>query len=162
MRRPNSLQKLLHRFFMLRPVTAFFAPRVHRIDKMILKLTGGKYTGSEILGWNIIQLTTIGAKSNRPRSIPLLAIPDQGKIALVASSFGRQHHPGWYYNLKSHPECEVQCKGRSEICVAREITGAEYERYWSMAVDLYAGYDKYKQRAGHRRIPVVVLEPRKQ
>ena len=147
---------------MLRPVTAFFAPRVHRIDKMILKLTGGKYTGSEILGWNIIQLTTIGAKSNRPRSIPLLAIPDQEKIALVASSFGRQHHPGWYYNLKSHPECEVRCKGRSEICVAREITGAEYERYWSMAVDLYAGYDKYKQRAGHRRIPVVVLEPRRQ
>jgi len=27
-----------------------------------------------------------------------------------------------------------------------------------MAVSYYAGYEKYKQRAAHRRIPVMVLE----
>ena len=160
MRKPNAVQKLLHRFFMLHPVTAFFAPRVHRMDRAILSLTKGKFTGSEILGWNIIRLTTIGAKTNQPRIMPLIAIIDQEKIGLIASSFGRKRNPGWYYNLKAHPECEVEFNGRRGKYVAREATGEDYEHYWQMAVALYAGYDKYKQRAAHRHIPVMVLEPK--
>src|SRR5215212_5688618 len=97
---PNAVQTMLHRFFMLRPITAFFAPRVPRIDKAIWKLSKGKYTGSGILGWNIIQLTTIGAKPGQARSIPLTALLDGEKMALIASSFGREHNPAWYYNLK--------------------------------------------------------------
>lgn len=160
-RKPNEIQKLFHRFFMLRLVTAFFAPRVHRIDNAILKLTKGKYTASEILGWNIIQLTTIGAKTGQSRTMPLIGMFDGEKIALVASSFGRVHNPGWYYNLKAHPECEVQWNGWAKKYVAREATGQEYQRYWQMAISCYAGYDKYKQRAAHRHIPILVLEPEK-
>jgi deazaflavin-dependent oxidoreductase (nitroreductase family) len=160
MRKPNAVQKLIHRFFMLRPVTAFFAPRVHHIDKALLKLTGGKLTGSESLGWNIIQLTTIGAKTGQPRTMPLIGLFDGEKIALIASSFGRAHNPGWYHNLKAHPECEVKFHGRCRRYTARETTGDEYERYWQLAVSYYAGYDKYKQRATHRHIPVLVLEPK--
>ena len=161
MHKPNAIQKLIHRFFMLRPVTAFFAPRVHHIDKATLKLTRGKHTASEILGWNMIQLTTLGAKTKQPRTMPLIGMFDGDKIALVASSFGRAHNPGWYYNLKAHPECEVQFRGRCERYIARETAGDEYERYWQMAVSYYAGYDRYKQRASHRHIPVMVLEPEK-
>ncbi|MGE5776228.1 MAG: nitroreductase family deazaflavin-dependent oxidoreductase, partial [Chloroflexota bacterium] len=69
-RKPNLLQRLSHRFVMWRPVTALFAPRVHRVDKTIAKLTGGKYTISEFLGWDIIQLTTTGAKTGQPRTMP--------------------------------------------------------------------------------------------
>jgi F420H(2)-dependent quinone reductase len=161
MRRPGTIQKLFHRFFMLRGVTAFFAPRVHRIDRAILQLTRGKFAGSEILGWNIIQLTTIGAKTNQPRTIPLLGIFEADKIALIASSFGRKHNPGWYYNLKSHPECEVQFGGRPGSYIAHEATGKEYDHYWQMAVSYYKGYDKYKRRAAHRHFPVMVLEPKR-
>lgn len=160
MRKPNILQKLLHRILMLRPVTAFAAPRVHRLDQAMLKLTRGKFTISEVLGWNIIQLTTTGAKTNQPRSMPLVGVFDQGKIALVASSFGRKHNPGWYYNLKAHAECDVRFNGRLGKYIAHEAAGEEYERYWQMAVSLYEGYDKYKQRAAHRHIPVMVLEPK--
>ena len=31
---------------------------------------------------------------------------------------------------------------------------------WALVNDNYSGYDVYQQRAGDRRIPVVVLEPR--
>jgi deazaflavin-dependent oxidoreductase (nitroreductase family) len=161
MRRPNVLQKMIHYFFMLRPVTMFFAPRVHHVDKAILKWTRGKISGSEILGWNIIQLTTIGAKTMEPRTMPLIGIFDGERIGLVASSFGRQHNPGWYYNLKAHRECDVQFKGRSGKYLAHEARGDEYERFWRLAVSFYAGYDHYKQRAAHRHIPVMVLEPKK-
>lgn len=159
-RKPNHLQKWIHRFFMLRPVTAFFAPRVHRIDLAFLKLTRGRFTASEILGWNIILLTTTGAKTGQPRTMPLMAFFDGKKIALVASSFGREHNPGWFYNLQANPECEVQFDGNSGNYIAHEASGEEYERYWQLALSYYAGYHKYKQRAAHRHIPLLVLEPK--
>lgn len=160
-REPNGFQKLLHRFLMIRPVTAFFAPRAHQLDKAILKLTKGKYTISEILGWPMIQLITIGARTNQPRTVPLIGLIDGEKIALIASSFGRGHNPGWYYNLKAHPECDVQANGRSGKYIARETEGGERDKYWQLALSYYMGYEKYKERAAHRRIPVMVLEPKK-
>ena len=160
-RKPNAVQRLLHRFFMLRPVTAFFAPRAHHLDNAFLKLTGGKFSVVEILGWNVIQLTTIGAKTGKPRTIPLVGVFDGEKIALVASSFGRTHNPGWYYNLKASPECEVLFKGRSGKYVARETNGCDWDKYFQMAVSQYAGYQKYKEQASHRHIPVMLLEPKK-
>ncbi|MDP1779542.1 MAG: nitroreductase/quinone reductase family protein [Anaerolineales bacterium] len=157
-RKPNAFQRFLHRFFMLRPVTAFFASRTHRIDGMILKLTEGKHSISEILGWNIVQLTATGAKTGRLHTLPLIGVLDDEKIALIASSFGRQHNPGWYYNLIKNPDCSIQLNGLAGEYRARETAGQEREKYWQMAVSYYAGYEKYKQRAAHRRIPVMVLE----
>jgi deazaflavin-dependent oxidoreductase (nitroreductase family) len=159
-RKPNLLQRLIHHFLMLRPVTAFFAPRVHQVDKTILELTRGKFTLSEILGWNIIQLTTTGAKSSQPHTMPLIGLFDGERIALIASSFGRKHNPAWYYNLKAHPECSVQSNKRTGTYLAREVEGEEYRKYWELGVSYYAGYEKYKERAAHRHIPVMVLEPK--
>jgi len=158
--KPNALQKLSHRFFMMRPVTAFFAPRIHRLDKLVFKLTNGKHSLLEIAGLPVLELTTIGAKTGQPRTMPLVGIADHEKIALIASSFGREHNPGWYYNLKTHPECDVLFNGRSGKYISREIEGDEYEKYWQLAVAYYAGYEKYKERAAHRHIPVMLLEPK--
>jgi len=157
---PNAFQKLLHRFFMIRAVTAFFAPWIHQVDKATLKLTKGKYAISQILGWNIIQLITIGAKTRQPRTMPLVALFDGERIALIASSLGRAHNPGWYYNLKKDSECDVEWKGLSSKYIAREAEGNEYEKYWQLALSFYVGYEKYKERAG-RKIPVLVLEPKR-
>lgn len=159
--KPNAVQRFIHRFLMVRQVTLFFAPRIHRLDTAILNLTEGKYTASEIIGWPIIQLTTIGAKTKQPRMMPLIGLRHGEKIGLVASSFGRPRNPGWYYNLKAHPECKVQYKGQFGKYTAREAEGEERERYWQLAVSYYAGYETYRERAVHRRIPVMVLEPKK-
>ncbi len=159
-RQPNAFQKLLHRFAMLRSVTAFFAPRIHQLDQLLLKWTDDRHSFSEILGWPIIQLTTVGAKTNQPRTMPLVGVFDQEKIALIASNFGREHNPSWYYNLKAHPECTVNFNRRSGKYTARETTGEEYAHYWQLAISFYGGYEKYKQRAARRHIPVMLLEPK--
>ncbi|HRK88862.1 MAG TPA: nitroreductase/quinone reductase family protein [Anaerolineales bacterium] len=161
MKRPNLIQRLIHRFIMLKPVTAFFATRTHLIDQFVLRLTKGKHSLSEILGWNIIQVVTTGAKTGEKHLSILIGVMDGEKIALIGSNFGRRHNPGWYYNLKKHPNCEVQLNGATRTYLARETEGEERETYWSKAVALYAGYEKYKERAAHRRIPVVLLEPLK-
>jgi len=109
----------------------------------------------------IIQLTTKGAKSGQLRTVPLVVVVDGETLGLIGSNFGGRHAPGWYYNLKANPECEVKFNGKLQNYVARETQGDEYLHYWLTAVALYAGYAEYKERAAHRHIPVMVLEPRK-
>jgi len=146
---------------MLRPVSAFLALVLHHADILLLRLTRGKHTVAEIVGLPIIQLTTKGAKTGQLRTVPLVSVVDGEMLALIASNFGGKHAPGWYYNLKAHPECEVKFNGAIRKFVARETEGDEYLHYWMTAVSLYAGYEKYKERAAHRHIPVMVLEPKK-
>ena len=158
--KPNFLHRLLHRIVMIRPVSMFFAPRMHQLDFWMLKLTRGKYTLSELAGWTIVQLTTTGAKSGEKRTMPLIATIDGEKIGLIASSFGRKNNPGWYYNLKANPVCFVDHDGKTVCFEAREVDGDEYAKYWQMGASVYAGYEAYKKRASHRHIPVIVLEPK--
>lgn len=157
--KPNAFQKFIHRFLMLKWVSAFLAVVLYRLDRVLLKLTGDKYTVTEIVGLPIIQLTTIGAKTGEPRTMPLVSLVDGEKIALIGSNFGRKPNPGWYYNLKANPTCTVQYDGRTLQYIARQTDGEEREKYWQMAVSYYKGYELYKKRAAHRVIPVMVLEP---
>lgn len=159
----NALQKLIHKITSNRFVVNFFAPRMHIIDLYTLKLTGGRYSLAEIAGWTIIQLTTIGAKTGQERTMPLLAGVEGETIALIASSFGREHNPGWYYNLKKNPECRVIYKEYSSVFVAREVHGDEYDKYWKVVSSTYqSGYAYYKSLVSRRHIPVMVLEPKEQ
>jgi deazaflavin-dependent oxidoreductase (nitroreductase family) len=93
--------------------------------------------------------------------LPLVGLFDGQKIVLIASSFGREHNPGWYYNLKANPECQVLFKAKSSTFVAHEVDGDEREKYFTIAISQYAGFQKYRERAAHRHIPVMVLEPKK-
>lgn len=158
---PNTFQKLLHRFLMLRPVSALLAISLYRIDMLTSKLSNGKHTIAELVGLPMIQITTIGAKTGEARTMPLVSLFDGEKIALIGSNFGRQHNPGWYYNLKAHPRCTVQVNGQKAEYSARQAEGDEREKYWQMAVSYYKGYDIYKIRAAHRQIPVMILVPAK-
>jgi len=160
-RKPNEFQKMLHRFLMLKPVSAAMSVILHRADTALLRWTRGKHTVSELVGLPIIQLTTVGAKSGEPRVMPLVSLFDGEKIALIGSNFGGKHNPGWYYNLKANPRCTVGVGGRAAEYLARQAEGAEREKYWQMAVSYYKGYELYKARAAHRVIPVMILEPLK-
>ncbi|MEK6751887.1 MAG: nitroreductase/quinone reductase family protein [Chloroflexota bacterium] len=157
-RKPNALQKSIHRLLTLKWVSAFLAVFLYRLDATVWKLSGGKHTVTEIVGLPIIQLTTLGAKTGQPRAITLVSLFDGEKIALIGSNFGGKPNPGWYYNLKANPKCTVQFGGYAVEYVAQQVEGEERERYWRLAVSYYAGYEKYKERAAHRQIPVMLLE----
>jgi len=159
-RKPNTLQKLIHRILMLRPVSALLARILHHADGLMLRLSGGNLTFAQFSGMPIIELTATGAKSGKQHTLPLTGLPDGEKIALIASNFGQMHHPGWYHNLKANPECIVKKNGKVGTYVAREANEQEHEHYFEMAVSYYIGYVTYKQRAKNRKIPVMILEPK--
>ena len=125
-----------------------------------MRLSRGRWTFAGLVGLPIIQLTTIGAKSRLPRTIPLVGLMDGEKIALIGSNFGSPNHPGWVYNLKANPECQVRYNGSSRIYCARFTERQERQAYWQLALSYYAGYEKYKSWAEGREIAVIVLEPK--
>lgn len=160
MKRPNVLQRLVHRFLMLRPISALLVPILHRVDNFALKITKGGYTVTEAVGLPVVQLITIGAKTGRPRSTPLVGLFEGEKILLIGSNLGQNRNPAWYYNLKANPKCTVLYKRRARKYSSRETAGEERERCWQTAVSWYAGYEKYQERVA-RLVPVIVLEPEK-
>jgi deazaflavin-dependent oxidoreductase (nitroreductase family) len=135
------------------------ADNLHRLDRPVLRLTKGRATLTSILaGLPVIVLTTTGAKSGLPRSLPLAAMQDGNRLVLVASAFGSPRHPSWYHNLKANPQVKVQINGASYNCRAYQAEGDEHSRYWQQAVEMYAGFARYAEEAAPRRIPVMVLE----
>ncbi len=133
---------------------------LHHLDRAALKLSRGRYTAAgPLTGLPVVTLNTIGAKSGLPRSVPLIGIPDGDRIVLIGSNFGQSRHAAWYYNLKAHPQTTLTINNQTLPYVAREAEGEERERYYRQAVALYPGYADYRQRAGARQIPVMVLTP---
>ena len=133
---------------------------LHHIDKPILKLTGNSRSLTSILsGLPVILLTSIGAKSGVHRQTPLVAFEEDGKLILIASFFGSKHHPAWYYNLKANPHVEIRNGDHSYRYTARQAEGEQRAYYWNLAAAKYQGFSLYQQKANHREIPVMILEP---
>lgn len=132
----------------------------HHIDRLLLTLTGGHLSTSELLaGAPTIQLTTIGAKSGKERTVPVMGLPAGENRILFASNWGDQRHPSWYHNLRANPEVTVTTNGQTTRYTAREVTGEERATYFRRAKELYPPFEAYHRRAGNREIPVIVLEP---
>lgn len=158
--RPNLFQRGVKRIVAVGPVSSLLAPILHRLDKPVIRLTGGNHSLTSLLtGLPVVVLTARGAKSGQPRSVPLLAIPDGPNFVLIASSFGRPQHPAWYHNARAHPEVTLAFGATTARYLAHEATGPERERLWQVAVARYAGYAAYARRAYPRHIPVILLTP---
>jgi deazaflavin-dependent oxidoreductase (nitroreductase family) len=161
MKNRSFLVHIFQQFLSSRPITWLMVHILHHADTLMLHLSRSKMTFAQFSGLPIIELTTTGAKSGKQRTLPLTGLPDGEKYILIASNFGQTHHPGWYYNLKANSECTVKKNGRAGIYIAREADERETQRYYDMAISYYVGYAAYRQRAGERKIPVMVLEPKK-
>ncbi|MBT7326209.1 MAG: nitroreductase family deazaflavin-dependent oxidoreductase [Anaerolineae bacterium] len=113
-------------------------------------------------GIPVIVLTTTGAKSGVPRTVPLLGLVKGDDVFLIASNWGQAHHPSWYYNLKANPEAQLSIGKETGQYIARDATDPEREEYWVEAVNMYAGYAEYKKRISTRKIPMFILSPIKE
>ncbi|GAA1416670.1 nitroreductase family deazaflavin-dependent oxidoreductase [Streptomyces thermospinosisporus] len=106
----------------------------------------------------VVVLTSRGAKSGKLRKNPVMRVEHEGRYAAVASLGGAPKHPVWYFNLKAHPQVELQDGPVKRDMTAREVTGAEKAEWWKRAVAAYPPYADYQKKTD-REIPVFVLEP---
>jgi F420H(2)-dependent quinone reductase len=118
----------------------------------------GSTEGSEMKGKPIILLTTIGAKTGKIRKTPLMRVEHDGEYAVVASLGGAPKNPVWYYNIKAHPQVELQDGDVTKDYEAREVFGDEKSSWWERAVEAWPDYAEYQTKTD-REIPVFVLKP---
>lgn len=157
--RANAVQRAVRRFATSGPGSWLFVRLAHRLDKPFFKLSKGRFTLSSLIsGLPVAMLTTKGARTGKPRTVPVLGLPSPEGLAVIGSKFGQRHTPAWCHNLLANPEGEVAVDGQRRPFRAVEVDGDRRQRIWDHALTIYPSYAKYEKRAAHRRIHVFVLE----
>ncbi len=130
-----------------------------RLNTLAYRATGGRVGGRFRGGAPVMLVTTIGRKTARRLTIPLLYLRDGDRVVTVASKGGMDHHPLWYRNMVANPEVDVQIGTATQPMRARTASLDEKTALWPQLVAMYPDYDAYQARTT-RDIPVVILEPR--
>ncbi len=129
-----------------------------RVNTWIYRVTGGRIAARFPGGAPVLLLTTIGRRSGRRRTAPLLYLMDGDRYIVVGSKGGMAHDPLWIRNLEAEPRVEIEVGNRAMAATARRATREEKAGLWPRLVAMYPSYADYQARTA-RDIPVVILTP---
>jgi len=107
----------------------------------------------------MIIMHTLGARSGKEHLVPLRAIPAGDDLLIFGSAHGKTTHPDWFYNMKAHPDFEIEIGDERRLVRAKEVTGAERDRLFGAHKARYPVFADYEQKL-ERTIPVMRLSPR--
>jgi deazaflavin-dependent oxidoreductase (nitroreductase family) len=109
------------------------------------------------LGRPMVLMYTVGAKTGQIRPVPLQAYPILPEGVLVlASNNGQPKAPGWYYNLKAHPDIDIRLGRRKLRVRAEELSAERRAELWPKMRRMNSAIDEYARKAG-RVLPVMLL-----
>lgn len=115
--------------------------------------------GAEIEGMHrerLLLLTTIGAKTGRPHTAPMMFHRDGDRLLVIASNVGAPEHPNWYTNLVADSRVTVEVGDEAYPAQAVTAVGEERERLWATLTELYPFFVEHQAKTD-RVIPIVVL-----
>ena len=121
----------------------------------ILNKFNNKYLNN-LQGMPVLILFTIGRKTKKIRSAPLVYFDIDNSYVIVASNGGNPNDPNWFKNLISKKT--VKIKIADEILECKyEILKNEYRKeVWDKIIKIYPKYVEY-QNLSKRIIPLVRL-----
>jgi F420H(2)-dependent quinone reductase len=129
-----------------------------RFQIAAFRLTNGRAM-SAIRSMPILLLTTVGRKTGKRRTTPLMYIRDGERYVITASNNGKARHPAWFHNLQAAPQVQIEVPGERLDASATVATQMERDRLWPQLVSRAPFFDGY-QRGTSRPIPMVLLKPR--
>lgn len=116
------------------------------IDRRLMSRTNGKYTTLGPIGSPTMLLTTIGAKSGRPRTTPLVFYREDPDLFIIGSNFGQNHHPAWSANLLANPSAWVNIDGTEIEATATYLEGPARDRIFHEFEKMGDVYRVYNSR----------------
>ncbi len=117
-------------------------------------------TRDRAMGFDLLYLTTVGARSGEARTVPLARFDDgEGGWLIVGSVGGAAKHPAWYHNMAAHPEeIWVELGHEKHRVTAESLKGEERARRFAEIAAAHQRYATYQAKTD-REIPVVRLTP---
>ncbi|MFE3441531.1 nitroreductase family deazaflavin-dependent oxidoreductase [Nocardia sp. NPDC059180] len=104
----------------------------------------------------LVLLTTVGRRTGKPYTAPMMFHRDGDRLLVIASSMGAPQHPDWYRNLVRSPAVVVEVGDETYDAQALPLEGEERERVWQMLKQTYPWFVDHEKRTD-RIIPVVAL-----
>ena len=109
---------------------------------------------------NMLQLTTVGAKSGQRRQTTVVYFSDRANsMLIVGSAGGAVQHPAWFFNIAKHPDQVWARVGDRTFRVRPEtLSGSERAEAWQRITTqspVFAGYETKTDR----ELPVIRLTP---
>jgi deazaflavin-dependent oxidoreductase (nitroreductase family) len=138
----------------------FALKTMNSVHRLLVSVTRGR-AGHEFGGMPVVELTTVGRRSGKPRTVLLTSpLRDGEGYVVVASRGGDDQHPAWFLNLRDNPDVQVAIKGGERRPMRARVASAEERaRMWPQITGRYRNYAGYQERT-EREIPLVVLESR--
>lgn len=117
--------------------------------------------GPNLLGIQMLLLTTQGRKTGLRRVVPLAYVEHQEDLIVVASNGGSDEPPGWWLNLQSAATAGVQIGAERFEVSWTEAPEKERMQYWRKLQAAIPAYRVYRLRT-ERVIPILLLRRRSQ
>ena len=128
-----------------------------RVHRFAFHRTNGRI-GGKLGNIPMALLYTIGAKTGQVRMIPVQRYPVEPEGVLVlASNNGQSRLPGWYYNLKAHPEIDALIGSERRRVRAEELSAERHATEWPKMLKQNGSIEDYKARADGRALPIFLL-----
>ncbi|HEY3195728.1 MAG TPA: nitroreductase family deazaflavin-dependent oxidoreductase [Candidatus Dormibacteraeota bacterium] len=139
---------------MMKLAQPFFRHQVKRYSRLTSPEPG------KFMGFPVLLLSTIGARSGKERTHVLGGFPDGPDAWLiVASKGGAPTHPGWFHNIANNPDkVWVQVGNRKFRAECESLTGTEREEAYAGVVKVAPQYGDYPKKTD-REIPVLRVTP---
>ena len=128
-----------------------------RVHRFLYQISGG-LVGHRLGKQATLLLYSTGARSGKRHSTTLAYYRAEGRYLVVASNWGKEQNPGWYYNLISHSRVVILVGTKKTTVDARPVMGDEYTQLWQLVTQQNSQYVEY-QKGLNRRIPIMVLTP---
>lgn len=127
-----------------------------KLDPWLLRVTGGRLSTTLVFPTAVLE--TVGAKSGARRQNAVIYFHDGERVTIVAAHAGSPRHPGWFHNLRAHPDVVFGGEPMRAVVVSDE---AERARLWPLADRVFPAFANYRRDATKlgRTVPIVQLVP---
>jgi deazaflavin-dependent oxidoreductase (nitroreductase family) len=117
----------------------------------------GRITQGRLAGTVMLIMTSTGARTGLPRTVPLGYHRDGERYVLVGSNSGRDEQPEWLANLTKNPVVTVEVGTETFQARATVTGGSERRRLLDARIAAVPIFGDYERKA-NRELPVIVLE----
>lgn len=118
--------------------------------------------GGRVGGWGdrLVLIHHRGIRTGEEYVNPAMSLRDGDDWLIVASAMGAPRDPQWAFNLRAHPEVEIEAVVHGHATavpvIATELTGEERERAWPRIIAAVPSFASYQAKAP-RMLPVFRL-----